>query len=229
MKFLKAVAVATIVPTLLLTGCSQAAPEVEEAPKTQTEAPEPEAKPASTGDRAEWAINPVDLGEKVGEAQGNSWSIQVFRVDNATTSTDGLWAMPETNEPVMPTGTEMTVYNVVFTSTSAEDILIETGASVSLIHQGVEDYKATLSSHDPEMFDAFGLADRIFDIATLDQITKYGDERGLIVKPGESFAVPSNTWAVPGEVKVDAYVNAMDESGKRLVDESEIISLTITQ
>ena len=76
-----------------------------------------------------------------------SWSVQVFRVDNAITSTDGLWAMPDTKAPVMPTGTEMTVYNVVFTNTSSSDILIESGASVSLIHQGVEDYKATLSSH----------------------------------------------------------------------------------
>lgn len=130
--------------------------------------------------------------------------MQVFRVGNATTSTDGLWAMPDTQEPVMPTGTEMTVYNVVFTNTSSSDILIEEGASVSLIHQGVEDYNMTLSSHDPEMFEPFGLTDRIYDIAKLDEIPKYGHERGFVVKLGESFAVASNTWAVPGDIEVEA-------------------------
>lgn len=229
MRVLKAAVVAAILPALLLTGCSQAAPEAPEKQKEQTEAPAPETKPAATGDRPEWAINPLDLGEKVGETQGESWSVQVFRVDNAITSTDGLWAMPDTKAPVMPTGTEMTVYNVVFTNTSSSDILIESGASVSLIHKGVEDYKATLSSHDPEMFEPFGLVDRIYDIAKLDEITKYGDERGFVVKPGESFAIASNTWAVPGDVKVEAYVNVMDENGKRLVDASEIISQTIKQ
>ena len=213
----------------MLTGCSQAAPAAPEKPKAQTEAPAPETKPAATGNRPAWAVNPLDLGEKVGETQGESCGVQVFRVGNATTSTDGLWAMPDTQEPVMPTGTEMTVYNVVFTNTSSSDILIEEGASVSLIHQGVEDYKMTLSSHDPEMFEPLGLTDRIYDIAKLDEIPKYGDERGFVVKPGESFAVASNTWAVPCDIEVEAYVNVMDENGKRLVDKSEIVTQTVKQ
>lgn len=136
MRALKAASTSAILPALLLTGCSQAAPAAPEKPKAQTEAPAPETKPAATGDRPAWAVNPLDLGEKVGETQGESWGVQVFRVGNATTSTDGLWAMPDTQEPVMPTGTEMTVYNVVFTNTSSSDILIEEGASVSLIHRG---------------------------------------------------------------------------------------------
>ena len=43
------------------------------------------------------------------------------------------------------------------------------------------------------MFEPFGLVDRIYDIAKLDEVTKYGDERGFVVKPGESFAIASNT------------------------------------
>lgn len=226
-----AAAAAALLPLLLLTGCSQPAPEASPEPKQETSA-KPKAeepKSAETGARPEWAVNPLDEGELVGETQGTSWDIQVYRLGNATTTSDGTWAMPDSNEPVMPTGTEMTVYNVVFTNTSERDILLEEGMSVSLNHQGVEDYKAVLSSGDDPVYDAYGLSKYAYDFMKIDEVTKYGDNRGYIVKPGESFGIGTNTWAVPGEIKVDAYANVMDESGKRLPDASEITTLNITQ
>lgn len=226
---LKGAATAAILPVLLLTGCSQANPTAPEKPTAQAEAPAPDPKQVANGNVEDWAVNPIDLGEKVGEAQGESWSVQVFRVGNATTSTDGLWAMPDTQEPAMPAGTEMTVYNVVFTNISSSDILIDEGASANLFHQGVEHYKMALESRDPEMFEALGLSYLIYDIAKLDYDPKFDDRRGFVIKPGESFAVASNTWAVPGDIEVKADIYMLDVNGKRLVDKSETVTQTIKQ
>lgn len=232
-----ATAVAAILPVLLLAGCSQAAPEApaetkQEAPaKAETPAAPEEKAPASTeaGDRPDWAVNPIDVGELVGETKGTGWDIKVYRLGNATTTSDGTWAMPDTKAPVMPAGTEMTVYNVVFTNISDADVLLEEGMSVTLNHTGVEDYKAVLSSSDDPVYEQYGVKKYAYDFMKIDEVTKYGDNRGYIVVPGQSFAIGSNTWAVPGEIKVEAYANVMDESGKRLPEASEIVSLNITQ
>ncbi len=62
MRALKAASAAAILPALLLTGCSQAAPAAPEKPKAQAGAPAADAKQASNGDGEAWAVNPLDLG-----------------------------------------------------------------------------------------------------------------------------------------------------------------------
>lgn len=223
---------------LILSGCSPTvpdAPKVPKAPKAEVaEAPPAEDAPASVaiGDRPGWAVNPVDIGAQVGEYQGGSWNVQIYRVGTAMTTTDGIWEMPVTSDPVIPADTAMAVYNVVFTNTSEEELLLDqaaTAAGITLIHHGVEEFKAPLLSYDPEMTIPFGLSDLPYDPLELDTAPRFDDRPGLPVAPGESFAIAVNTWVVAGEISVDAFVNVMNERGKPLPEASELLSFSITQ
>lgn len=156
--------------------------------------------------------------------------MQVFRVGNAKTSSDGIWAMPDTKELIMPKGTEMTFYNLVYTNTSDRRIVLDESLGTVIVkHGGVEDYKEVLSSHDEDVFEGLGISERAFDLAKLDEMQKYGDERGYPVDPGQSFAIAASTWAVPGELTFEVYFNIMDEQGNRLVHDTEIGEVNVTQ
>lgn len=229
---------AVLSTALLVAGCSQAISDEQQAlpaPRTNpTETPQPEETPESVtiGDRPDWAVNPVDLGKLAGEQHGDVWNAQVFRVGTAATTSDGIWEMPGTREPVIPMGTVMTVYNVVFTNTSEDWLILDasaTAAGVTLIHRGVEEFKASLPSYDPEMTVPFGLSPLPFDPLQLDLAPQFGERPGLLVAPGESFAIPINTWSTPGEIEVAAFVNVMDEDGTPLAEKSELLTFTITQ
>lgn len=237
MKLLRAPALAALLTAFLLVGCGQAAPDEPKAPaapKAQTiEEPQPEApQPVEIGDRPDWAINPVDIGKLAGEQQGEVWNVQIFRLGTATTTSDGIWEMPGTNEPVIPMGTVMAVYNVVFTNTSDNELILDeaaTIAGVTLFHRGVEQFKASLLSYDPEIAEAFGVSEVPYNTEWLELAPKFDDRPGLLVAPGESFAVAVNTWATAGEIEVAAFVNVMNDNGKPSADESELITFNITQ
>lgn len=209
---------------------SSSAPKTSETPAAEPETPETSEAPASdAGARPAWAKNPIDVGTEVGEGSSDAWSVKVFRVGNGATETDGTWAMPETNDPVMPTGTEMTVYNFVITNTSDATLVLDGTESPMIKHLGVKDYMAVLGSREDGIFEGLGLSRTAYDIANLDQLPKYGDERGYPVAPGESFGATLSTWATPGDLKASVTLNVMDDAGKRLVDQTAIIDIPVTQ
>ena len=206
---------------------SSSAPEKSEAPAEETESPE--APAADAGARPAWAKNPIDVGESVGTGSSDTWSVEIFRVGNAKTETDGTWAMPDTKAPVMPTGSEMTVYNFVITNTSDKTLVLDGTEAAMIKHGGVEDYKAVLGSREDGIFEGLGLSRTAYDVANLDQLPKYGDERGYPVAPGESFGATLSTWATPGDLTASVTLNVMDDAGKRLVDQTAIIDVPVTQ
>lgn len=237
-------AVATVmIGGLALAGCSAAAPTDPDPGVTRTppapSASEETARPsppagsgsgsADAGPRPEWAVNPLDIGTFVGEAAAGDWRVQAYNVGTARTATDGTWAMPESNEPVMPAGTELTMYNLVITNTGGRTELLD-GTEVAMSeHQGVPDYAAVLGTNEDEPFAELGLSRNAYDTATYDALPKYGDERGFAVGPGESFAAATSTWTDPGAVRLMVTVNVMDEQGKRLVERGAAINLDIVQ
>lgn len=226
---------AAMIGAFSLAGCStpppaDSAPKATQAPTTAPkETAAAKTAPTEAGNRPAWAVNPLDVGTLVGEGGAGDWQVQVYEVGDAVTATDGIWAMPETNEPVMPAGTEMTLYNFVITNTG-DTVQRLSGTEATMIqHDGVEDYAAVLRSSEDELFTQLGLSRNAYDLAALDSLPVYGDEKAYEVAPGESFAVAESTWAVPGTLQTSVSLNVMDEQGKRLVDKGAIIDIEITQ
>lgn len=226
---------AALLGALAIAGCSSA-PAADPAPTTSEtpSSPAPEVTATKTpaaesGNRASWAANPLDLGTLVGEGSEGSWQVQVFRVGNGTTTTDGIWVLPESGDPVMPAGSTMTVYNVVVMNTGDTVQRLSGTEGIMVEHAGVEDYAAVLGSNEDALFTEQGLSRLAYDLDALDTLPVYGEEKAYELAPGEAFGAAISTWADPGALKVSATLNVMDEQGKRLVDQAAIIDVAVTQ
>lgn len=218
---------------ITLAGCSAQAPGDPAPKELSATAPtavspmptEPATTPSGDGARPSWATEPLDIGTEVGETATADWSVRVYEVGVAVTETDGTWAMPDSNEPVMPAGTSMAIYNVVLTNTSSETQLLDGAGAAMVEHFGVADYQRVLGTNEDALYEAVGLTRLSYDIEISESLPKYGDERGFPVAPGESFGIAISTWAEPGDVKVSTTVNTMDEQGKRIPDAGGIFDV----
>lgn len=216
---------AAAVLALGLTGCSAAAePDEKEAPIASEESAAPEeetAESAPTGDSPEWAAGSLDAGEKIGEITTDSWQVELYQVGTATTDKDSMFVDPDTNDNLLPSGSEVVYVNFVFTNTSDADIPL----SISLGSPGIASTSWQFMGGQP----SFSSSDAYETLDLSDTGRQVGGEAPFVVAPGQSFAQATNILYVPGdETEADVTLIQADDEGELLHDTKEEGETVIT-
>lgn len=211
-----------------MTGCtlSQAAVEDTTEPEveTTTEATEPAETEApavpSTGDTPEWADGPLDVGELIGSGSGDSWSIEVYQVGTGVTDRDSMFVNPDTNENVLPAGSEIVFVNIVVTNTTGEAIPLGYSlASPDLRHENWPYIQGQPGASTSGPYDELGLSDTGYIV---------GSDVPFIVGPGQSFAQATSIGYEPGNANLRISLTPVDEEGDLNHDLNERIEITVT-
>lgn len=208
---------AAAVLALGLTGCAAAAePDEKEAPTSTEEvaAPEEETESAATGDSPEWAAGSIDAGEKIGEITTDSWQVELYQVGTATTDKDSMFVDPDTNENLLPSGSEVVYVNFVYTNISDADVPL----SISLGSPSVASTSWQFMGGQP----SFSSSDAYETLALSDTGLQVGGEAPFVVAPGQSFGQATNILYVPGdETEAEVTLIHADEEGELLHDTKE--------
>lgn len=217
---------AAAVLALGLTSCAPAEPEEQDEPTSQeettvSEPEEQDEEQAATGDTPEWAEGSLDAGEKIGEISTDSWQVELYQVGTATTDRDSMFVDPETNENVLPSGSEVVYVNFVFTNVSDEEIPL----SISLGSPGLTSTSWPFLQGQPGFsssaaYEELGLSDSGFQV---------GSEAPFVVAPGQSFSQATNILYAPGdETEAEVALIQVDDAGELLHDTKEEGETVIT-
>lgn len=225
---MKFIITAALGATLLLTGCSQPqapAPDV----KTESAEKEPEKKEApaaGTGAMPEWAAGSVDVGEKIASTSTDSWQVDIYQVGTGVTESDSMFIDPDTNENILPAGSEVVFLNFVYTNISDDTINVGNGFGMPDVRVVDWPYMGGMPGESKsEAFEALGLANNIVKVGAIEDF----DNIQLPVAPGQSVPVATSLKYTPGsEAFVYASMVPVDADGDLDHDRREEVSKDLT-
>lgn len=213
-----------IASLVALTGCSAA--EEPKAPVTP-EAPSEEApvkKEVSTGDTPVWFQGSLDAGELIGEGSTDSWNVKVFQVGTGNTDKDSMFVDPETNENILPAGSEVVYLNFVYTNIGSEAVPL---GSIPDPHVRSANWKfgqGQPGAVGASLYEALGLSADGYDATKREQY-----DAPYVVEPGQSIAIAASIKYEPG-VAATAKPGFIpkDDAGDLVHDKKEEAEITFT-
>ena len=219
-----------------LTACSgdddatpdDAAPTVEpseEAPEPVEEEPEDEEPAAPTdGSAAPWA-NPVTTpGDLLTTLSGDGFTVDVYQVGVTQATRTGSFVNPDTNEPIIPVGSDIVFVNYVVTNTGSAPLSL--GSSLIQVKGTYDDWPWAQGMDSVTDFDLFEQMGVNVNAARPDA---YVDPYVLAFEPGASYSVGANFAHQPGSpIVFTATLVPVDANGDLLHDARQEVSAPAT-
>ena len=215
---------ASAVLALGLTACSASEAEETAPQPVVEETAEAEETAEDTADveagaMPEWGEGSLDVGEKIGAIDTDSWHVDVYQVGTGVTDKNSLMVDAETN--LLPAGSEVVYVNFVFTNTTDEEIPL----SISLGSPQIASTSWAYLGGQPSFtssagYEALGLSD---------DGKQVGFDAPFLVAPGQSFAQATNFAYVPGdESEAEVGLIQVDDAGELLHDTKEEGAVIVT-
>ena len=194
------------------TTAAEESPEVDDAEEVDAEAAE--GTGASEGALPDWA-NPVTTpGEQISTFSIGDVRVDVYQVGTAQATKDGLFANPDTNEPIIAQGADIVFINYVITN---EGEPIDLGSSLVSIDERYVDwpYLGGMDTIvDDELYAAQGVNDDGMAPGAYREPTVY------TFGTDQSYSYGTNFLYQPGtEITFDGTIVPVDAQGELLHDE----------
>lgn len=161
---------------------------------------------------ASWADDPQTEGEEIANFDAGDVNIRVLQVGTAESPKDGMWADPDTNEPLIAEGDELVFVRYVVTN---EGDPVDLGASLVQIEAEYEDWAYMQGMGgviDSQMEEEMGVR--------TDGATEYHEDNIYTFDTGESYSYAENFLYEPGTtLNVEAKVIPVDEDADLLHDQ----------
>jgi hypothetical protein len=194
------------------TTAAEESPEVDDAEEVDAEAAEETG--ASEGALPDWA-NPVTTpGEQISTFTIGDVRVDVFQVGTAQATKDGLFANPDTNEPIIAEGADIVFINYVITN---EGEPIDLGSSLVNTSARYDDW--------PYMQGMDSVTD--FDLTDAQGVNRNGMADGAYREPSvytlgtdQTYSYGENFPYQPGSpITFESVITPVDAEGELLHDE----------
>ena len=173
----------------------------------------------------DWAAGSVGVGELIGSAKTASWKINAFQVGTGVTSDDSMFVDPDTDENVLPAGSDVVFVNFEYTNIS--DMAIDVGLSFATPDLRSVNWKWATGQPGEYKSDAFVAQGVTAELVKL-EATK--DTQVFSVEPGQTIARAVSIAYGPG-VAAQARslrLTPVDAEGKLLHDLAEETDVQVT-
>ena len=220
-----------LVAVLGLSACSgDAAPEETTSASTSVETPdteetpaeeEAEAEPAATGDKPAWAASNEVVGTKLGTAEGDGFTVDIYQVSTAVATKTGQFA-DESGKPILNPGDPIVFVNYVLTNTGDADLpLTYSIVGVDARYADWPYMQGMDSIVDNALFEAAGVVDS--------PIAPGSGEAPFVLAPGQSVAYGENFKHQPGSpIEFEVTLTPADAAGDLVHDLRQEVTLSAT-
>lgn len=205
---------------------SEKAPEpvVEKEPEDEEPAAEADAADATDGSAAPWA-NPVTTGgDLLATLSGDGFTVDVYQVGVTQATRTGSFVTPDTNEPIIPVGSDIVFVNYVVTNTGSEPLSL--GSSLIQVKGTYEDWpylQGMDSVTDNALFEQMGVN------TSAARPDSYVDPYVLAFEPGDSYSIGTNFAHQPGSpIVFTATFVPVDANGDLLHDARQEVTAQAT-
>ncbi|MFF2620410.1 hypothetical protein [Oerskovia jenensis] len=192
-------------------------PATEETPAEE----ETDAEPAATGDKPAWGASNEVVGTKLGTAEGDGFTVDVYQVSTATATKTGQFA-DESGKPILNPGDPLVFVNYVLTNTGDADLpLSYTIVGVDARYADWPYMQGMDSIVDSALFEAAGVVDS--------PIAPGSGEAPFVLAPGQSVAYGENFKHQPGSpIEFEVTLTPADAAGDLVHDLRQEVTLSAT-
>ncbi|GAA3220978.1 hypothetical protein ACFP63_00585 [Oerskovia jenensis] len=192
-------------------------PATEETPAEE----ETEAGSAATGDKPAWGASNEVVGTKLGTAEGDGFTVDVYQVSTATATKTGQFA-DESGKPILNPGDPLVFVNYVLTNTGDADLpLSYTIVGVDARYADWPYMQGMDSIVDSALFEAAGVVDS--------PIAPGSGEAPFVLAPGQSVAYGENFKHQPGSpIEFEVTLTPADAAGDLVHDLRQEVTLSAT-
>lgn len=197
-------------------------PEGKTPPVAEDPVEEPAEEPVAVGDgtAASWAHPVTAEGELLTTVSGTGFTVDVYQVGVTQATRTGLFVNPETNEPIIPAGSDIVFVNYVVTNTGSEPLSL--GSTLIQVEGTYDDWPYIQGM---DTVTDFALFEQMGVNTSAARPDAYADPYVLVFEPGTSYSVGANFAHQPASpITFTATFVPVDSNGDLLHDQRQEVS-----